>query len=661
MKNFFRQRKTAFIPVFIIILLLPFRLIAQDKLLQNCVIKATGTGKTTGSVVAMSIYNPTDKEIKGLLGPYCIPSDGQYQPYIVPEIKLVTVPSHGTVDVKLYGFCTDITKPAATEKDELKPAEWIMIDPTVGQDVSLRTVPMPETNPRATAPFLLKALIDIGDKYDQLKNEGKITTPFSGNPEKEREAIIQQTFWIYTSELRQKAYTKEQFGTRTYEQYEEKTNIKPITLPTDKKQQLDKGIDDFWNTFQAVGKEAKVLETKPEEKPFTPQISGPEVKPCDCGECRLVEGQRIQVYLDRNGERLEGDSIPWCNDQVFIDRPEVLSTCTPEECPPTRVFDIRYTITYKDKQYSAPPSAWQKYGYSLVSAPKMEHQGEMLIEFRYKCFCAGKFCASETITRRLYFIEKNNCCDSIRTKNNGQLKFNINGGSVSISGNKLTVNVPPNSPESFDFDFNLEAIFCNLTDDLVFSELLKLMESKTSGGKTTEFHSSRSVGMGGPSTDPGMSRYYGFGFSKNVNDHEISVFFSVDEKTCSFDVSVFIDDKIYEFSAPPYLSPAQLMTMSNTLGYPFSNQTWTNAMLILSHLSRAHQYKQDAKYMTALRNFLGMLSTKANGLMQTTNNQQLKNDLKTLIDAIPDAIAHGDFNALHDIADKMMPILNATN
>lgn len=627
-------------------------------------ITATGTGKTTGDIVALTIYNPTDKEVKESFGPYYIPSEGQYQPYLTMKSGPVTVPPGKTIHITLQGFCADITKPPAGEKDIFKPiTTWIKADQNITAPVPpFKTTINPDTNPEQAAPYLLKALEEISKAYDKLSKEGKITTPFSGNPEKEREAVIQQTFWIYTSEMRQKPYTKEQFSTRTYEQFEQKNSINPSTLPNDQKEKIDKGIDDFWNTFQAVGTEAKVLNTpsKPEDEGMIKTISGPVQTTCACGECRVIEGQRIEIYLDKSINRFAGDSIPWTTNQVFIERPEILSTCIPMECLPTKTFEIRTTITYKDKRHPSPPATWKEYSYQMAS-PIMEQQGEMLIEFRYKCYCAGKFCAEGTTSRKVYFIEKNNCCDSIRAKNNGQLQFNVKGGSVLISGKKMSVNIPPNAPESFDFDFNLEAIFCNLTEDLVFSQLLKLMESKTNGGKTTEFHSTRSVGMGGPSTDPNMSRYYGFGFSKNVNDHEISVFFSVDEKTCSFDVSVFIDDKVYEFSAPPYLSPSQLMTMSNTLGYPSSNQTWTNAMLILSHLSRAHQYKQDAKYLAALRNFLGMLSTKANGLMQTTNNQQLKNSLKTLIDAIPKAIANGDFNALNGIADKMIPILNATN
>jgi hypothetical protein len=261
MKNLRTKTRVTFFLSVITGLLLPCIANAQNPGLQSCTITATGTGKTTGDIVAMAIYNPTDKEVNGSLGPYYIPSGGNYQPYITMKSNPVTVPAGKTINITLTGFCADITKPAATEKDIFKPiSTWIKIDDThtgVLPPVNIN----PDTHPELAAPYYLQALEAITNTYDGMKEKGNITTPFSGNPEKERESVIQQTFWIYTSATRQKPYTKEQFTERTYAQYENSSHINPSNLSTDKKQQLDKGIDDFWNTFQAVGTEAKVLNT----------------------------------------------------------------------------------------------------------------------------------------------------------------------------------------------------------------------------------------------------------------------------------------------------------------------------------------------------------------------------------------------------------------
>ena len=92
-----------------------------------------------------------------------------------------------------------------------------------------------------------------------MKNEAAISTPFSSNPEKEREAVIQQTFWIYTATTAGKEYKKEDFRANTIKQFETSTGQKfSNALPVTQKN-VEQGVTDFWNTFEAVGVEAKVL------------------------------------------------------------------------------------------------------------------------------------------------------------------------------------------------------------------------------------------------------------------------------------------------------------------------------------------------------------------------------------------------------------------
>lgn len=632
---------------------------AQNNLLQNCTITATGTGKTTGNVVALSIYNPTDKEVSGTLGPFYIPSGGSYQPYLVADITPVTIPPHLSINITLKGFCTDITRPAAPENFKLSPAvDWIKIDGN-------STEKKPDSNdPDNLAPQLLDALKRLNEAFEKLKKENKITTPFSGAPEKEREAVIQQTFWIYTSQLNRRPYTKEQFSDRTKEQYKEKTNTDPNGLPPEYKLKFEKGIDDFWKTFEAVGKEAKILapsETKPEDKPYAGVTSGPEVTPCNCGDCRLVEGARINVYLNKDDlTSFDGDSIPWSTNQIYIDRPEVLCTCTTDLCPPYKTFEIQTTITYKDKKYPPVISGWQQYDFTRRS-PVMEHQGEMLIEFRFQCYCASKYCGKGTTSRKLYFIERNPCCDSIRAKNNGLLQFNFNSGKATISGNKLTISMNDGKQESFDFSFNLEAVFCNLTTDEVFSELVKIMSSQTKSGQSTiEFSSTKSTGMGGPSTDPNMAKYYGFSFSKIVNGNkETSIYFSMDKTSCAYDVCVLMDGTLYEYSAPPYLSPMQLQTMTNSLSNPAQQAYWMNMLSILSQLARADEYKRGNQYQNALFTALGAISSQAgNQATMSGNNPALANAMANLAAAAQQAMKGGQFKELGNVMDKMMKVIN---
>jgi hypothetical protein len=113
--------------------------------------------------------------------------------------------------------------------------------------------------PGAIAPVLLKAIDLIITAFDSLKNSNNILTPLSGNPEKERESVIQQTFWIFTSGISADEYNKEQFEAKMIGQFENQTGKSVSMIPKESKEKFDQGVDDFWNTFNLVGAEAKVL------------------------------------------------------------------------------------------------------------------------------------------------------------------------------------------------------------------------------------------------------------------------------------------------------------------------------------------------------------------------------------------------------------------
>jgi hypothetical protein len=657
MKNLRNKTPLAFFLLVITGLLLPGTASAQNSGLQYCTITATGTGKTTGDIVAMTIYNPSDMEVKGSLGPYYIPSGGSYQPYITTEKVPVTVPSGKTVYITLKGFCTDITKPAAGEKDNFKPINtWIRIDDSHSGVLPPSKLNInPESHPELAAPYFLGALEAITKAYDGMKEKGNIITPFSNAPEKEREAVIQQTFWIYAAATRQKPYTKEQFSTRTYEQYEEKTHIKPFTLPADKKQQLDKGIDDFWNTFQAVGTEAKILNTpsKPEDEKFFTPISGPQVTPCTCTKCEIKIPMRI-IDLATNKE-ITADSVPWMDNKVRVEPPVVKCDC-PEECIPYTFVQIRTVPHYKHHGNSG--SLWWSTPLEQIN---IWDAGSMDFEAEYKCECANRPCGEGKVSRTIYFTCANDCNDSIKSKNHGSLSFPFNGGNAKISGNVFSIESKECGPLKFELNFNLETVFCNLSDDEVFSQLLSIMRSQTSGGVTTEYYSSTDLTMGGPSSDGNMGKFYGFGFSQIVDGSQVAVFIGIDKDKCVFDITIFCNGNTYGFAAPPYLSPVQLTAMANGLTAPTSGQSWTNALLILSQLARANANNQGPAYQQAMRNYLAKVLNQVTTLLSNTNNPQLKTQLQDLRNAAAECLDKGDFKLLDNVMQKMIPVANAMN
>ncbi|MCF8245852.1 MAG: hypothetical protein K9J37_06730 [Saprospiraceae bacterium] len=253
--------------------------------------KATGTGNTTGHIATLTLTNSTGQPITAPIGNFYIPSCGQYQPYVVPSIRPITIAPNATVEVPLQGYCADVftkpvpngttmpafenwTNPNTGNLSDFIPTTgsgWVPAQPggsgfvpTIpGTDRPIGHTIDPNRYPTEAAPILSSALDAITDAVDRLVQAGEITTPFSGNPEKEREAIIQQTFWIFSSALAGKDYSQEDFKENTIRQYETSTGRSFAKQNEETRQSVEDGVNQFWNTFEAVGVEAKVLKSNP--------------------------------------------------------------------------------------------------------------------------------------------------------------------------------------------------------------------------------------------------------------------------------------------------------------------------------------------------------------------------------------------------------------
>ncbi|MBP6793672.1 MAG: hypothetical protein KA143_01390, partial [Saprospiraceae bacterium] len=274
---------------------------------QSLQVTATGTGQTTGHIANLSITNTTGSTIKINPQTCYIPSAGTYQPYVA-TIPATSVPP-GSSSIQVEGYCANVdAKPVPAENPMPPVSEWIpVIQPGIiisqGGNYILATpaVPAfkpeditglvqspgytplstnasqpitttwpntntpfegkitPESHPKPFAPVLVEALNSISTAFDKLKLAGDINTPFSGDPEKEREAVIQQTFWIYTARITGKEYQKEDFSEKVIRQFEDNTATKVKSLPKEEMLKLENGIDVFWNTFTNLRIEAKLL------------------------------------------------------------------------------------------------------------------------------------------------------------------------------------------------------------------------------------------------------------------------------------------------------------------------------------------------------------------------------------------------------------------
>jgi hypothetical protein len=287
-------------------------------------IRVVGTGRTTGHIADFFAINPTPEPITLRIGQgssLFIPSNGRDQAYIVPHLPDILINPAQTVTVPIEGYCVDVHRPPLGAAQPAPPvSSWTGSEPLPGTPpappapgsnlvtVPVQTAPplpqvadlldrlprppaisrwdcpeapvpttplIPGTDtpirrpintdeaPGLAMPILAEAVQRIAQSYDELQPRGGINTPFSNNRDREREAVIQQTFWIFTSALQGTPYTKLDFHDNTVRQFENTTNRQYDQLPDDQKERIDQGVDDFWDSFQATGAEAKVLPRVP--------------------------------------------------------------------------------------------------------------------------------------------------------------------------------------------------------------------------------------------------------------------------------------------------------------------------------------------------------------------------------------------------------------
>lgn len=245
------------------------------------------TGRTTGTIAEVEVTNDGTEPIVFPDRPVLIDGSDEHQGYVVPGGTGTTVPPGGTRTVPLDGYCTDVRKPPVPPGEPLPdPSEW-----TVPRDPS---APFPEPGDPGFEDEELGVRIIGGTEAitrttEELQESGELKTPFSSNPERERETVNQQTIWRYTSELEERPYTREEFDERLEEQYEERTGTSIESAPEEDRERLEQGADDFWEAFELVGEKAKVFEPEEEMPTTTPESVPVTTEGPVCGFDRSME------------------------------------------------------------------------------------------------------------------------------------------------------------------------------------------------------------------------------------------------------------------------------------------------------------------------------------------------------------------------------------
>src|SRR5690606_4332033 len=107
------------------------------------------------------------------------------------------------------------------------PEEWVFEqDGTTGsvQSSVADAVVNESENPRLFGELCIDAIKNIEQSYNTLKND--LVTPYSNNPAKERETVLQHTFWLYTSTLSGNPYKIENLRTNVVRQFETESGQK---------------------------------------------------------------------------------------------------------------------------------------------------------------------------------------------------------------------------------------------------------------------------------------------------------------------------------------------------------------------------------------------------------------------------------------------------
>ncbi len=356
-------------------------LLSQSKLE---VLNIRSSGQTTGLILEMDVRNTAD--VVQTLAPmtYYIPSDGSYQRYVGRIQQPQRIEPKQTKTIALQGYCADISKPPVPQGLAGSPfSKWIAIsipettpsglvnllpqrvrspwqrgsipNPSPfqlgtsskkseeqnwfatwpGTDTPIGGVVNPDANPAATAPFLVAILEQIERATYDLQQSGSYRTPYGANPRLEATTITQHSFWLAIAVLTGNRYSRQDFRNNILAQLGATPELALNGLTNLERNNAELGINDFWDSFEAVGSSAKVISnrqgpsinTTSSNTPTDPckELEAPAAeaeRKCKSIDCRSVKAQAIEIArqleeLQTNLNLVRQNLIDW--DQIYRD------------------------------------------------------------------------------------------------------------------------------------------------------------------------------------------------------------------------------------------------------------------------------------------------------------------------------------------------------
>lgn len=230
-------------------------------------VTTVGTGNSIGHVADLRIANLTGERMAVPVPAMLLESRSRrFQHYACPHAQTVSLGAHGTRTVPIDGVCLVRTKPPVGKG---VTGELIVCD---GNPATPRD---PDSHFTAKeAGKLTRVAKSYCDAADKLEREGAFRDIPYREPKKRKEIATQWGVWSdpkIATITHEKRATKQDFKRTIIRQAEKK---EPLTV--EKRQELDRGIDEIFKQVQLTGKEAKTLE---EPDPFAGvELTGPKAK-----------------------------------------------------------------------------------------------------------------------------------------------------------------------------------------------------------------------------------------------------------------------------------------------------------------------------------------------------------------------------------------------
>ena len=290
---------------------------------------ARGTGRTTGHIATLLVYNPSSVPLRTTIGDCFIPPGQDYQGYVVLKTYTVAVPAFGKTELQLEGYCTNMERPAVPDGESMtEVSDWIpwasgapLPSPNGGlpgsgfshQTSPADADPLALTYPGTQIPFpyridfnrypaqatrlLLYAAYAAEQAFDELLGAGKIQPDrWNRSPRALRMDLVQQALWAYAARLQGRRYQQPDFSRQYTEEVEQQVNQEQANFAPETQKQVERQTQDLWSGISLVGASAKLISPKAEhpqdifrETPINSDPGGLPTGPMELLP-RLIEG-----------------------------------------------------------------------------------------------------------------------------------------------------------------------------------------------------------------------------------------------------------------------------------------------------------------------------------------------------------------------------------